>query len=84
MKLIFSLLVCSILMSCGSTSKIERIDSEALEVQLKDLVDSPEKYQGRLVKFNAYLIGSEFTQYEDAQIFVLCLADETLLSLIHI
>ena len=70
------MIISSLFFSCGSSESIERIEAEAIQVEIKDLVDKPEKYQGKLVKFSAYLIGSEFTQYDAAQIFILCLADE--------
>lgn len=75
-KYVLTFLLACFLMSCSSSETIERIDAEAIQVEIKDLVETPEKYTNKLVKFSGYLIGSEFSQYDDAGIFVLCLADE--------
>ena len=78
MKYFLTLCLSALLLGCGSREKVERIDSEAIQVEIKDLVDKPNIYRGKLVKFSAYLIGSEFTQFDNAQIFILCLADEAM------
>ena len=69
MRYIFISILAFFLMSCSSSKKIERIDAEAMQVEIKDLVNKPEKYTNKLVKFSGYLIGSEFSQYDEAGVF---------------
>jgi hypothetical protein len=78
MKLLSIIMSVFFLIGCSSSETVERIDAEAIQVEIKDLIDTPDKYAGKLVKFSGYLIGSEYSQYDEAEIFVICLADESL------
>ena len=76
MKWLLILTLIYTAMSCSSTHTVDRIDAEAIQVEIKELVENPDKYKNKLVKFSGYLIGSEYSQYDDAEMFILCLADE--------